>query len=306
MKVHDPSHVDPRAEKIKAQAKAFGGAAVEGLTAVSEKHLFIDLPAGSADAFRRAALENTPVDALHRGRRPDLRRRMPLATRWKCSFARRPAMNSRMPRPVVVTFAVPDESRGFIPVTERGPVIVVHIHGVGDTPAGRRRLNTVIEQDEPRLIVSAGYAGALRSDLRVGDLVLGENFTAADLLAPSRAALASEPLHIGKLTTQLVLAETASAKSALHAATGARSRSTWKRHGSPKIARARECRCCRLRVISDAAGETFPVPNAVLFDLARQTPRYVALPAWLLLPSVAHPAVRSALCATWVPPARGS
>ena len=38
-----------------------------------------------------------------------------------------------------------------------------------------------------------------------------------------------------------------------------------------------------LRVISDAAGQSFPVPNAVLFDAVRQRPRYVALPAWLLL-----------------------
>ena len=38
-----------------------------------------------------------------------------------------------------------------------------------------------------------------------------------------------------------------------------------------------------LRVVSDAAGQSFPVPNAVLFDAVRQRPRYVALPMWLLL-----------------------
>ena len=63
--VHDPSHVGPRAEKIKAQAQRFGGTAVEGLAAEEgEKHLFVDLPAGMADAFRRAVDDNTPVETL--------------------------------------------------------------------------------------------------------------------------------------------------------------------------------------------------------------------------------------------------
>lgn len=66
IKVHDPSHVGPRAEKVEAQAKAFGGSSVEGLAVASEKHLFIDLPPGTTEAFRRAATENTALDALPR------------------------------------------------------------------------------------------------------------------------------------------------------------------------------------------------------------------------------------------------
>ena len=62
--VHDPSHVGPRAEKVDAQAKALGGSAVEGLAAEGEKHLFVDLPAGAAEPFRRAVTENTPVESL--------------------------------------------------------------------------------------------------------------------------------------------------------------------------------------------------------------------------------------------------
>jgi hypothetical protein len=37
-----------------------------------------------------------------------------------------------------------------------------------------------------------------------------------------------------------------------------------------------------LRAISDAADQAFPAPGAILFDQARQRPRYVALPLWLL------------------------
>ena len=189
-------------------------------------------------------------------------------------------MNSRMPRPVVVTFAVPDESRAFAAASDRSPVVVVHT-GVGDSPGGRRRLERVLDEDEPRLVISAGYAGALGPDLRVGDLVLGENFSDPGLLAAARALLADEPCHVGKFLTQNTVAETAAAKSALHAATGALAvdmETGWiadacARAGVPLLA---------VRVVSDAAGQSFPVPNAVLFDAVRQRPRYVALPMWLL------------------------
>ena len=62
--VRDPSHVGPRSEKVKAQAQRFGGSAVEGLAAAGEKHLFVDLPAGTADAFRRAVVENATMEIL--------------------------------------------------------------------------------------------------------------------------------------------------------------------------------------------------------------------------------------------------
>ncbi len=190
-------------------------------------------------------------------------------------------MNSRMPRPVVVTFAVPDESRAFAAVSDRGPVLTMHT-GVGNSPGGRRRLGDVLDEDEPRLVISAGYAGALRPDLRVGDLVLGENFSDPGLLAAARTLLADEPCHVGQFLTQNAVAETAAAKAALHTATGALAvdmETEWiakacARSGVPLLA---------LRVISDAAGQSFPVPNAVLFDAVRQRPRYAALPAWLLL-----------------------
>ncbi len=62
--VRDPSHVGPRAEKVRAQAQRFGGTAVEGLAAEGETHLFVDLPAGAADAFRLAVTSNTTLEIL--------------------------------------------------------------------------------------------------------------------------------------------------------------------------------------------------------------------------------------------------
>ena len=54
-----PEHVAARAEKVVRQAQALGGTAVEGVSNPGEKHLFIDLPGGTADTFRRALLDNT-------------------------------------------------------------------------------------------------------------------------------------------------------------------------------------------------------------------------------------------------------
>ncbi len=51
-------HVAARAEKVANQAKLLGGAAVEGVAAAGEKHLFVDVPAGCADAFRQAVTKN--------------------------------------------------------------------------------------------------------------------------------------------------------------------------------------------------------------------------------------------------------
>ncbi len=51
-------HLAARAEKLARQAQALGGTAVEGVTNAGEKHLFVDLPAGGGEPFRRAVAEN--------------------------------------------------------------------------------------------------------------------------------------------------------------------------------------------------------------------------------------------------------
>ncbi len=207
--------------------------------------------------------------------------------------------------PVVVTFALPDESRVFTrsltgvvatPATRPPslptitgvcagePVIVVHT-GVGDTLAGRERLGGAMARaGNVRALLSAGYAGGLAPDLRVGDLVLGENFSAPRLAELARGLLRGQPLHAGTLVSQHAVATTAAAKSALAAGTGALAVDMETGWIADRCASA-GVPLLSLRVISDAASQDFPVPGHILFDAARQRPRYVALPAWLL----AHP-----------------
>lgn len=207
---------------------------------------------------------------------------------------------------IVVTFALPDESRDFVarlsrrsePISWRLPmalgeldgrsVLVVHT-GVGDSAFTRQTLDVALGlhrvEDPLRVLVAAGFAGALRPGLAVGELVSGENVSAPALLAVAREVLAGERWHVGGLGTAAATVETAAAKAALHAETGALAvdmETAWiaeacARAGVPMLS---------LRVISDAADQDFPVPGAVMFDPIRQRPRYLALPAYLLT----HPA----------------
>ena len=186
--------------------------------------------------------------------------------------------------PVVVTFALLDESRDFVAALPARPITVFHT-GVGDDPARRQRLRETLARERPRMVISAGYAGGLQMALRVGDLILGVNFSAPTLLTIARAALADESPHVGTLLTRTTVAETAAEKSALGLATGALAvdmETAWIAEACAEAA----IPLLSLRVISDAVTQSFPVPGHILFDAARQRPRYVALPLWLL----AHPA----------------
>jgi adenosylhomocysteine nucleosidase len=211
---------------------------------------------------------------------------------------------------VIVTFALPDESRAFanrlrnrqtvaspparhLPIVrgEIGACQVALVHtGVGAGAGCRERLDFALQGaggtfGPPLLLIGSGYAGALRPGLAVGDLILGRNFSDPALAAEAARLLADRPCQQGTLTTQPRVAETAAAKRALAAATGASAvdmETGWiaaacARAGVPMLS---------VRVISDAAEQGFPAPAEVLFNSARQRPRYVALPLWLL----GHPA----------------
>lgn len=208
---------------------------------------------------------------------------------------------------VIVTFALPDESRDFTCAlspprqTICGPlrpdlpgtsgvcggrrVIVVHT-GVGDTPAGRHRLEDALAAagGSLRFVVSAGYVGGL-SPLPVGSLVLADNFSDPSLARSALALLAADPPRVGGLVSQGVVAATVADKKALAAAhpgtVGVDMETGWI---APLCAHATRP-LLSLRVVSDAADQSLPVPGHILFDAARQRPRYLALPLWLL----AHP-----------------
>jgi hypothetical protein len=217
------------------------------------------------------------------------------------------------PLTVAVSFALPDEGRVFVAAlpgcraARPGPLapsmsdalpggdgrrVIVGYSGVGADSACQRRMDDLLGADgshgpKPALLISSGFAGGLRPDLQASDLVLADNFSDPALADAARRLLADEHagrLHSGALSTQAQTVETAVAKRALFASTGAIAvdmETGWiaaaaRRAGVPMLS---------LRVVSDAADLDFPVPGHVLFDALRQRPRYLALPAWL----AAHP-----------------
>lgn len=58
-----PERLAARAEKVGRQAEAFGGTANEWLAPDGEKHFYVELPAGRAEAFRQSLAGDAPLAA---------------------------------------------------------------------------------------------------------------------------------------------------------------------------------------------------------------------------------------------------
>lgn len=215
---------------------------------------------------------------------------------------------------IALTFALPDESRDVRARLQRhrreeaagdddtahahgtvgrfgGAVVIVAHTGVGASALCRARVQALLAHEKPTLVIASGYAGGLHADLRIGDLVIGENVSDPSLAQIARDALAAagftEAGYSGRgtLTTAPRTVETAADKRALAAASGAIAvdmETGW----IADACRAAGVPLLALRVISDDARTDFPVPASVMFDQVKQRPRLVALPLWLL----AHPA----------------
>ncbi|MGZ5003770.1 MAG: 5'-methylthioadenosine/S-adenosylhomocysteine nucleosidase family protein, partial [Chthoniobacterales bacterium] len=81
---------------------------------------------------------------------------------------------------IVITFALPNESSGFVRLIANGrlhghEVRVLHT-GVGER-AARACMAKLFQKNSPRLLISSGFAGGLTNEVKVGDLLLAENFS---------------------------------------------------------------------------------------------------------------------------------
>jgi nucleoside phosphorylase len=117
---------------------------------------------------------------------------------------------------IAVTFALPAESSEFLrrlrnkSRADRNGVKIIRgniddreieiLHtGVGEHVC-RDRLGKFLQDQQFDLLISAGFAGALNEELRVGDLLLAKNFSTFDL--NERPSLFSSlPIHIADLLT---------------------------------------------------------------------------------------------------------
>ncbi len=195
---------------------------------------------------------------------------------------------------IVLSFALPEESKGIVArlagAKRSGPatlpviagtlagreVMVVH-SGMGMASA-TARIGQFLETHTPGALIAAGFGGALSGDLRIGDIVVAQNFSHAPLLA----TLAALPARRGDLITTKHVIETAENKKDLARHTGALvvDMETAAIH---RICQARGIPVLAVRAISDTACQDLPVPAAVWFDSARQRPRPLPLVLHLLL-----------------------
>ena len=199
---------------------------------------------------------------------------------------------------IAITFALPAESSEFLRRlgnksradqngirTIRGTlddreIGVLHT-GVGEKVC-RERVGKFLQDQEFEFLMSAGFAGALNDELRVGDLLLARNFSTLDL--DDRQSFSSLPIHQADLLTLPALIDFSEERNEIARSTGAAAvdmetefiARACAEYGIPLLS---------LRVITDTPTQPFPAPPSVLFDIQQQRTHIAVLAKFLL----AHP-----------------
>lgn len=186
---------------------------------------------------------------------------------------------------LAITFALPAESSDFVRLLTK-PRACAHggvesirgqIHGrevallhtgVGEKSC-RAHIGSFLRQQQFKYLISAGFAGALNEELRVGDLLLSENFSSPELLGSPHLDFADTALFLGKLVTAHGVIDSKSERDRLATESGA----TAVDMETEFIAAA--CAIHRvpmlsLRVVSDTPSEPLPAPPNLLFDQEKQ------------------------------------
>ncbi len=186
---------------------------------------------------------------------------------------------------ITLTFALPAESSAFIRrLTGRKSrrqtglticsgrmggheVEVIHT-GVGKVAAGEN-LGEYLNTRHPTLLISSGFAGAARSNFRVGDLLLVPNFSESSLLALARRALRDQNVHEVKLFTASGMIDSAEEREQIWRGQEAAA-IDMESEAIAAVCAKRGVLMLSLRVLSDTPRHPFPLPGELLFDLERQ------------------------------------
>src|SRR2546423_12214395 len=207
---------------------------------------------------------------------------------------------------IAITFALPAESSDFVRLLERpilisregvenirgrlhGKLVDVIHTGVGKM-ACRERMEVMLRRERFEYLISAGFAGALEKELRVGHLLVADNYSSAKLLASPALELADEGTFLGRLATVPRMIESITQRETLNKRTGAAA-GDMETETIAELCAAHDLPMLSVRAISDTAVEPFPAPAHVLFDLAKQKTDFVRLCSYL----VTHPGAFSRL-----------
>jgi nucleoside phosphorylase len=198
---------------------------------------------------------------------------------------------------IAVTFALPAESSLFISQLknkrraslqagalifgEIGPHAIAILH----TGVGRKtceiRMTKFMSEQQPDVLISSGFAGAVCSDLEVGDLFLAQNFSDPDLSSLMQKTLNDHQLRLGTSFTSSSIVDSVSERNEIARAHAAEAvdmetaviAKVCAESGTPMIS---------LRVITDTPREPLPAPPSVMFDIDRQRTDLIGLAAHLL------------------------
>ena len=198
---------------------------------------------------------------------------------------------------IAVTFALPAESADFVRLLEKpalnsregvetirgrlhGKMVVVIHTGVGKMIC-RQRMEVMFRREKFQWLISAGFAGALEPELRVGHLLIGENYSSPNLLALHQKELTVDGTFLGKLATVPRMIESVAQRETLNKRTGAAA-VDMETEIIAEICHAHDVPMLSVRAISDTSVEPFPAPAHVLFDLAKQKTDFVRLGSYLL------------------------
>ncbi len=173
---------------------------------------------------------------------------------------------------IAVTFALEYESASFC--ARHDPRLRVGVWQLGAMAASAANvLERKLESSRPSLVVSAGFAGGLQPELKIGDLILGTNYS--DPAWRDRLAL-GENWYRGDVLTAEAIIETGAEKRRLGRETGCLA-------GDLETAHlARVCAefgvpLLSVRCISDAADDDMPVPARTLLKPETGRPDPLAL-----------------------------
>ena len=173
---------------------------------------------------------------------------------------------------IAITFALRAESAGVAAQLRKQKIddrqIMIWHTGVGPKHC-RLRMNQFLEAERPDFLISSGFAGGVREDLRVGELILAENFSDRQLLAKAQQILTGYKVQAVKIFTSTTIINSIADRNEIARTNNAAAvdmetaviAAACATHGVPMLS---------LRVITDSLQEPLPTPPPVLFNIEQQ------------------------------------
>jgi len=162
---------------------------------------------------------------------------------------------------IATVFALEFESAGYRAI--QAPQMCVCVWTLGVT--GQRSapvLKRLLGENRPQVLVSAGFSGALKPEIALGSIIIGENFTDPKILR----CLPKDPdFRVGTVVTAETILETSQSKRALGESSRALAVDLESAHLSD-VCKSAGIPMLSLRCISDTLEQDLPLPGSVLIN----------------------------------------